>query len=73
MPRHTGKKSTVETAGRFGIAPDRAQNCHADSEGVKLNFLVMSETVAAFRENSSLREGWNDEIEKDYKRRVRRK
>jgi len=63
----------VETAGRFGIAPDRAQNYHADSEGVKLNFLVMSEAVAAFRENSSLREGWNDEIEKDYKRRVRRK
>jgi uncharacterized protein YegL len=30
----------VETAGRFGISADRAQNYHADSEGVELNFLV---------------------------------
>ena len=28
----------VQTAARFGIAADRAQNYHADSEGVELNF-----------------------------------
>ena len=39
----------VETAGRFGIAPDRAQNYHADSQGVELNFCVMSDAVATFR------------------------
>jgi len=63
----------VETAGRFGISADRAQNYHADSEGVELNFRVMSEAVATFRECSVMPEGWNDEIQKDYKKREVRK
>ena len=63
----------VETAGRFGISADRAQNYHADSEGVELNFCVMSEAVATFRECAAMPEGWNDEIQKDYKKRGGRK
>jgi hypothetical protein len=63
----------VETAGRFGISADRAQNYHADSEGVELNFRVMSEAVATFRECVAMPEGWNDEIQKDYKKRGGRK
>lgn len=63
----------VETAQRFGIAPDRAQNYHADSEGTALNFRVMSEAVASFRSCEAMPEGWNDEIQKDYKRRGGRK
>lgn len=59
----------VETAGRFGISPDRAQNYHADSEGVELNFSVMSKAVASFREYAAMPEDWNDEIQEDYKRR----
>jgi uncharacterized protein YegL len=65
--------NAVETAGRFGISADRAQNYHADSEGVELNFRVMSEAVTTFRECSAMPEGWNDEIQKDYKKRGQRK
>lgn len=56
----------VETAGRFGIAADRAQDFHADSEGVELNFRVMSETVACYREKSEMPIDWNEEIKQDY-------
>lgn len=59
----------VETASRFGIGADRAQNYHADSEGVELNFSVMSEAVATFRKSSIMPDDWNDKIKKDYKRR----
>ncbi|NLH00411.1 MAG: VWA domain-containing protein [Clostridiales bacterium] len=63
----------VQTASRFGIAPDRAQNYHAASEGVELNFRVMSEAVATFRECAAMPKVWNDEIQKDFKRRGGRK
>ncbi|MNW33016.1 hypothetical protein D3C74_99700 [compost metagenome] len=41
---------------RFGISANRAQNYHADSEGVELNFRVMSEAVATLRECSAMPE-----------------
>ena len=63
----------IETAGRFGISADRAQNYHSDSEGVELNFRIMSEVVAEYRECSEISKGWNNEIQKDYKKRGRRK
>lgn len=63
----------VQPASRFGISSDRVQNYHAGSEGVELNFRVMSEAVATFRECSAMPEGWNDEIQKAYKRRGDRK
>lgn len=59
----------VKTAARFGISANRAQNYHADSEGVELNFRVMSEAVATFRQCSAMPAGWNDEIQRDYKAR----
>lgn len=63
----------VQTASNFGIAPDRAQNYLADSDGVVLSFRVMSQAVADFRENAIMPEDWNEEIQKDYKRRGGRK
>jgi uncharacterized protein YegL len=59
----------VETAGRIGISADRAQNYHADREGVNLNFSVMSQAVAAYRKRSVIPEGWNEDIQKDFKKR----
>ncbi len=59
----------VETAGHYGIAPDRAQSFHADSEGVRLNFQVMSDAVASFRTKAAMPDDWQEKIEGDYKRR----
>ena len=59
----------VETADRFGIAADRAQEFHADSQGVALNFDVLSEAVTSFRSCSSLREDWSDKIQEDHDKR----
>ena len=63
----------VETAGQFGIDPDRAQNYHADSEGIELNFNVLSEAMASFRETAVMPKDWKDRIQKDFQRRGGRK
>lgn len=59
----------VETAERFGISANRAQNYHADSAGIKLNFRVMSEAVSTYRKNATMPEGWNEKIQNDYNKR----
>lgn len=65
----------IETAGRFGIQPSRAVNYECDSEGTRLNFQVVSETVCAARAcTGNLSEYfdnpvWKKAIEKDYKKR----
>ncbi len=59
----------VETARHYGISPERAQSYHADQAGVELNFSVMSEAVAQFRQHGALPDDWKDEIEGDYRRR----
>lgn len=59
----------VQTASRFGINADRAQDYHADSEGVELSFRVMSQTVATFRECREMPQGWSVDIQKDYRKR----
>lgn len=59
----------VETAGHLGIAPDRAQNYHADSEGVEHNFDVMSKAVTHFRSSDMLSSDWSKDIQADYEKR----
>lgn len=59
----------VSTAQDFGISEKRAQNYHADKEGVMLNFQVMSETVASLRKTSVLSDAWNQEIDEDFSNR----
>jgi uncharacterized protein YegL len=63
----------VQTAGRFGIGPDRAIDYLADSEGTELNFKVMASAVATFREAGTVDEACFEEIRKDVKRRGGRK
>lgn len=63
----------VQTAKRFGIGPDRAQNYHSDSEGVELNFRVMSAAVTSFRKSAAMPRSWNAEIQEDFKKRGKQK
>ena len=59
----------VETAGRFGIDADRAVDYVPDGEGTELNFRMMSQTVATFRECGAVPTACLDEIRKDMKKR----
>lgn len=63
----------VQTAERFGIAPDRAVDYLADSAGTELNFKVMSAAVATFREAGTVDKACFEEIRKDVERRGGRK
>lgn len=59
----------VETARRFGIDADRAVDYVPDGEGTELNYRMMSETVATFRECGAVPTACLDEIRKDMKKR----
>ena len=63
----------VETAGRFGIAPDRAADYVPDSAGTKLNFQAMSEAVACFRATGAVPAAPMQAIREDMKKRGRRR
>ncbi len=63
----------VQTAAQFGIAPDRAVDYLADSEGTELNFKVMSAAVTTFREAGAVDGACFEEIRKDVRRRGGRK
>lgn len=57
------------TARSIGISSEKAQDYLADSEGIKLNFCVMSDAIAFYRKTDTLPEGWKDNIRNDFIRR----
>ncbi len=59
----------VEAARRFGIDETRAVTYHADSEGTRLNYEVLSEAVCSVRESRPLAAAWKDRIRADFKSR----
>ncbi len=63
----------VETAGRFGIAPDRAVDYVPDGAGTELNFRAMSETVACFRATGAVPAAPMEAIRRDMRKRGGRK
>ena len=66
----------VEVADRFGIARNRAQNYHNDSEGIQLNYAVLSRTVSSFRQSEEcapLADNWSSEINADFKSRKKKR
>lgn len=59
----------VDTAERFGIGKGRVANYNADSEGILLNYEVISETISHLRENLPISEDWKGRIEEDFRKR----
>ena len=59
----------VETAGRFGIAPERAVNYRADKRGTRVLYDCVSGVVGAFRKNAPVEACWSQTIREDYENR----
>ena len=59
----------VETAAHYGIGSDRAVNYHADSEGTRVLYKNVSETVACMRADAEISPDWAGEINEDYNKR----
>lgn len=55
----------VQTAGHFGIAPDRAVKYRASHQGTQVMFDAVSATVGTFRKTNDLPCGWSAPIQKD--------
>lgn len=62
----------VETAAHFGISEERAVNYHADQEGTRLNYEVVSEAISAVRCSAPLNADWKKRIDADYKARKKK-
>lgn len=60
----------VETAGHFGIAPDRAVNYHADRKGTRLVYECLGRAVESIRANAPMEADWSQEIATDFKGRT---
>lgn len=60
---------SVETAKYYGIGADRAMDYKADSEGVSLNYEVMSDNLKNYRTEGKLQDKEFDRIRKNYKER----
>ncbi len=63
----------VETAGRYGIAPDRAVNYHADQKGTRVLYENLSEVVCNVRASRPLSNDWSKDINADYQKRGKKK
>ena len=59
----------VETAARYGIEKDRAVDYHCDSQGTRLNYEVISDTICAVRTSRPIAADWKRKIDKDFNER----
>ncbi len=63
----------VETASRYGIAPDRAVNYNADEKGTQVIYEALADAVCNVRASRPLSAEWSKDINADYKRRGKKK
>ena len=59
----------VQIAAMFGIARNRAVNYHADSEGKRVFFDVISDIIIAMRKGQQISDVWGAPIEEDFPKR----
>jgi uncharacterized protein YegL len=59
----------IAQARSFGIHADKAVRFHSDTEGTSLNYDVLSEAIAAKRQNKTITKDWKKRIEKDFEER----
>ena len=59
----------ISAARRFGIREDRAVRYRSDSEGTKLNYEVVGETIVRYRREREIGSAWSAPIEADVKKR----
>ncbi len=59
----------AKEAGRFGIAPERATNYHADTQGTEVIYESLSCAIGNFRSAPKMSDKWKSNIEADYKSR----
>ncbi|NCC65605.1 MAG: VWA domain-containing protein, partial [Spirochaetia bacterium] len=59
----------IESATQFGIAPEHAQNFHADAEGIQVNFESVCEAVSQIRATKVFPKQWNKKIQHDFEKR----
>jgi len=62
----------VDVANRYGIDASRAQTFYNDSEGIALNYAVLSKTISNYRSaeaGTRLDASWSEEIQEDFLKR----
>lgn len=59
----------AQSASDIGINPQYAARYNHDSEGARLNYSAVSDTVRAVRMNEPIPPTWKDSIDEDYKSR----
>lgn len=61
----------VETARAYGITPDRAQNFHADKQGIHTITEAVSAAATQYRQSAAMPKGWNKKIKDDFEGRAK--
>lgn len=59
----------IEAAGHIGIRADRAVNYHADSQGTRIAYEAVGETVCMARMGQPVTADWNRSIQQDFESR----
>lgn len=63
----------VETAGKVGIASNRAADYHADDLGMTVMFDAVSDAVCCMRASDEIKDDWSERINKDFRSRKKRR